>query len=122
MVTREGRGFARIAGKQFEETLETLVEMERFGKLPQNGTEFFLEAEHARGEEVSECRFHVAESLHVRDEAAALDGENEVFGRLALAISRRARALQRVERTVDFDRIEAFAANVSSSAWRRPFG
>ena len=79
------------------------VEREPFGQLPQDRTELAAQRQHAAREEVRQRRVDVDQPLHVRDEPSALDGEDEVVGRLVMPPRVRRRALEGVERAVDLD-------------------
>src|SRR5690606_22998816 len=101
------RGLVAALRQQREKSLEALVEGHPLGKLPQDRAELRPQTQEPGREEVGERRLHVAQLLHVRDEAAALDGEDEVVGRLLAPVLEGLRALQGVKGSVEFDRSEA---------------
>src|SRR5690606_2631682 len=108
VVPCEGHGRESVAGQELEELLEAAPrEGEVRRKLPQNGTELSLETQHPGSEEVGERGRDVSQLLHVGDEATSLDGEFEVVGRLVAKARVHVRALQRIERAVELDGVEA---------------
>ncbi len=75
-------GGAGGAREQLEEGGEAggVVEAQLGRELPQDRAELWAEGEDARGEEVGDGGLDVDELAHVRDEAAAFEGEDEVVG------------------------------------------
>src|SRR5690606_41523211 len=59
------------------------------------------------GGEVRQCRVHVMELFHVGDDSAALEGESEVIRCRGFPPQIALRALQRIERTVYLDGVQA---------------
>src|SRR5690606_3395492 len=108
------------AGQQREEAREAVaVEGEVGRELPEDGAELVAEEQHAGGEEVGERRLDVAQLLHVGDEAAALDGEEEAGRRRVVPAAEAGRALERVERAVDLDAVEPTARVLEFAAARQ---
>src|SRR6185369_3207043 len=68
--------------------------------------EFFFQRQHARGEEVGERLFDLAQLAHVGDEAAAFHCEDEVVGGIGVPAGVAGGVLQGIEGAVDFDRGE----------------
>ena len=81
-----------------------LVVLEVLGQLPQDRAELGAELEDAGVEELLQRLLGVGQPLHVGDEPAALDREDEVVGRLVAPLAVGLRLLQRVEGAVDLDR------------------
>src|SRR5438045_2102966 len=110
MLARQQRGFGGVARQELEEFAEArLVPAELRRKLPEDRPELFTQAEHPGSEVVCQRLADVAQLLHVRDEAGALECENKIVRRLAIPFLEAARALQRIESPVDLDRIESAA-------------
>lgn len=103
MLGGELGGFGGGSWEQGEEAGEAVgVEGQPGRELPEEGAQFRAECEDAGGVEVGERGFDVAELLHVGDEAAAFDGEEEVGWRFVAPGSVAFRALEGVEGAVDF--------------------
>src|SRR5690606_20624827 len=123
-------------GEQFEEPRGALlVEGERGRELPENGSEFLLQPQDARREEVRERRPGAPQLPVVGDVTSALDGEAEAGRSLEAPLPVRLGPLQRIERAVDLDRVEAQAGmlelatggkaggiEVAAPAWVAPAG
>jgi hypothetical protein len=102
VVAGEAGGGVVVGWEQLEERVEThLAEAEPLGELPQDGAELGAEGEDPLAEEVGQRLAGIVELLHVGDEPAALDGEDEVVGRGAVPGLEIRFPLERVERAVD---------------------
>src|SRR5665647_2833841 len=75
-------------------------------QLPEHRAQLVLEGEHTGGEEVREGHAAAAQAEHVRDETRALHREDEPRRRRIPPPLEALRSLQRVERPVEFDRVE----------------
>ena len=84
---------------------------EAMAKLQEDRPELFFQLQNTRGEEVRQRQFNILKTLHVRDVLSAFDGEDEIVRRLLVPLGETFRALQGIERAVDFDRIQ-FAGGV----------
>src|SRR5438874_8088577 len=94
-----------IAWQQLKEPLEALdIEAEHRRQLPQKRAGLVAKVGDAGGEKVGERRFDVAKLQHVRDKAWTFDAEDEIRRCLIVPARIELRTLQRVERSVDFDR------------------
>src|SRR5438067_5531937 len=82
------------------------IEAEARRELPQKRPELLFQPQHPRGEEIGERRFDVAQLFQMRDEAAALDREDKIIGRLVMPAGEEFGPLQRIMRAVDLDRLE----------------
>ena len=81
---RKRRCADRVLGQAAKEVVEQRgVEAGRRGKLPQEWPELVAQVGDARGEEVRQRGFRVAQAQDVRHVARAFDAEHEVVGRLA---------------------------------------
>jgi hypothetical protein len=107
VLAGEVGGLRSGARQKVEEGLEAgSVEGKLWRELPEHGAELRPQREHTGGEEVGQGLLHVAQLQHVGDVAAALDGEDEILGRLLDPVEEAGGALQRVEGAVDLDRRE----------------
>ncbi len=84
------------------------IEAQAGWQLPQHRPELRPQGEHPGGQEVGQGSGGIGELLHVRDEPAALDREDEVRRGLLRPRGEAGRALQRVKRAVDLNRVHAF--------------
>src|SRR5690606_3401674 len=85
---------------------------------PEDGAELVAEQQHTGREEVGERRPDVVQLLHVRDEAAALHGEEEAGRRLVVPAAEAGGTLKRVERAVDLDAVQPAAGVLELAAPR----
>ena len=103
----EGRRGLRVRRQQSKKVFETCgVKSEARRKLPQERAQLLLEAQHAGGEEIGERRLDVAKLLQMRDEPAALDGEDKAFRGFVMPSGEGIGALERVVGAVDLDRVD----------------
>src|SRR6185437_1823334 len=80
------------------------------------------ERQHPLGEEVGERRLAVQELLHMRDEARAFHGEDEIIRRLVAPTTEARRRLEGVKGTVDLDGIEDAAGIAEFAPLRQALG
>jgi hypothetical protein len=100
-------GGLAVARQHCEKPVELFsIEAEARRELPQKRAELLLQPQDPGGEEIGERGFDVAQLLHMGDEAAALDGEDETVRRLVMPAREGFGALQRVMRAVDLDRVD----------------
>src|SRR5690348_13654235 len=67
-----------VARQKGEKALQPFRrEAQALGQLPENGSELRPEREHAGGEEIGQGHFGIAKLLHMGNEAAALEREDE---------------------------------------------
>ena len=103
----EGRRLLGVPRQQGEEMFEARrVEPEARRELPQEGALLLIEAQHAGGEEIGERRLDIAQLLQMRDEPAALDGEDKALRSLVTPSGEGFGALQRVVGAVDLDGVD----------------
>src|SRR5437763_1861206 len=89
------RGGFAVARQQCQKPVKLLgIEAEARRELPQKRPELFFEPQYARGKEIGERCLDVAQLLHMRDEAAALHGEDEIPRRLGMPPLEKFRTLQ----------------------------
>ena len=106
MTRCERRRLSRVAREKLEKLSKTLcVVLEIVRKLPEDRAELFGQAQDPRSEEIGEWLLHVAQLFHMRDEAAAFDGEDEISRGLFKPASIAGRSLERIERAVNLYRI-----------------
>src|SRR6185437_6964963 len=111
MPSGELRGFRRVARQRAEKRVETsLVEGKIGWELPENRPQLFSQPQYARSKEIGERNLDVAQLLHVSDETAALDGEDEFLGSGGVPSGEQFRPLQGIERSIDLDRRESGAS------------
>jgi hypothetical protein len=108
VLAGEAGGGVVVAREELEEGAEAVgSESEPLGELPEDGAELVAQRQDSLAEEVGQRLLGVVELLHVGDEAAALDGEDEVVGGGVMPRLEVRPALERVERAVDLDAGEA---------------
>ena len=96
-----------VARQDREEMVETLgVKSESGRELPQKRAELLFEPQYAGGEEIGERRLYIIQLFEVRDEAAALDGEDKAFRGLVVPSGEGFGTLQRIMGAVDLDRVD----------------
>src|SRR4051812_7442809 len=116
------RRFLRIARQEIEEPGKPLlVPSEVWRELPQNRAQFFAQREHAGGKEIRERRFNIPQFLHVGDEPGSLHAKNKSWWCFGVPPLVTRRALKRVERSIDLDRIKSMAGELELEAVRELF-
>ena len=98
------------------------VEAQVGRQLPQQRTELAVESEHAGGEEVGQRGGDVVQLLHVGDEPAALDGEDEVLRDGGGPGLEARSSLQGIEAAVDLDAVHPLGDVTELVALLSPFG
>src|SRR6185312_13899757 len=105
---RQPRRAGGVPRQQRQEAFEPPgVEGHGRRKLPENGAQLRPQPQQALGEEGRQRLLDVLELFHMRDKAGALDGKDEILGRLGDPAPEARRRLQRIEGTVDLDGAEA---------------
>src|SRR5688572_3048408 len=107
MAACQRRSLRRVARQLREKFFQAAIKPELRRELPEDGSELVFEREDAGSEEVRQRDASVSQLQHVGDVAAALDREREP--RRHLGVPRRIRRgpLERIERTVELDGVEA---------------
>ena len=82
---------ARGGARKFAKTFFVPAKVRR--ELPEDRAQFFTEAENPGSEEVGQRHLDVAQLLHVRDEARALDAKHEIVRRFGTPTLKTARSL-----------------------------
>src|SRR5262245_36263235 len=97
----------RITRQQREECVESIgVKQEIRRKLPENRPQLLLQRQQPLREKIRQRDFDFLESLQVGNEFSALQGKDEVIGRLLIPLHPACWPLKRVERAVDFDGVQ----------------
>ncbi len=103
----EGRRGLGVPWQQSEEMFEARgVESEARRELPEERAELVIEAQHAGGKEIGERRLDVAKLLQMRDEPAALDGEDKAIRGFVTPFGEGIGVLERIVGAVDLDRVD----------------
>jgi len=113
-------GIARQQGKEGVEL--RAIEAEAGRKLPQDRPQLGPEPQEARGDEVGERRPRLVEALHVRQEARALYGEDEIVRRRLGPAGEGVGPLHAVKSSVDLDARENRAGMRQFPVMRQALG
>lgn len=104
MIFGEFGGMKRVVGEEFDEFFEAIVlEGDSRWKLPENRSQFLLEAEKARRQKTAERFATVFESKYVGDKLRTFNGEDKIIWSLVIPTLKSARLLKRIESSIDFD-------------------
>src|SRR6201996_2061475 len=95
MVTCQQCGMVHVPWQLFEECLEQVGVVTKIGrKLPQHGSQFLPQFEHARRKEIRQWPLDIVQALHMGDIAWRLDREHELARRCITPLLVTFRALQ----------------------------
>src|SRR5690348_8393120 len=117
---RRRRGIARELREKIGDL--RLVEALALGKLPEDGTELLAQRQEALGKEGGERLLNADELLHMGDEAAPLEREDEIVRRLLVPATEAVRSLQRIEGAIDLNRVEGTTGKFELATVRQAFG
>src|SRR5213079_3237477 len=107
MAATEERSFPGRLWQQLKKYPEVFfVPTKVWWKLPENRPQFFLERENAGSKEICQRHFNLAQFFHVGDETGAFDAEEKIFRRFLVPAPIARWSFQRIERSIDLNRIE----------------
>src|SRR5437868_3332884 len=122
MAATEERSFPGRLWQQLKKLPEAFfVPTKVWWKLPENRAQFFLERENAGSKEICQRHFNFAQFFHVGDETRAFDAKDKIFRRSFVPTPIARRSLQRIERTVDLNRIECMRGEFQFAPMRQSF-